>query len=329
MSTISEYLTLDSNSPKKESITEDEYNKKIISWEDRKISLAIIEILSFMQTKLENIKYLLFLGGSSNDDNFQWTNLIQAIYPNIEIHIYSSNNKKEKEKEKEQETYTLHNKLFTDKDVKDWIDKKDNTLLIGMYNSGMYNSTKNDNERTEKELWNDMVKMRSWINSLDPIESLVYFRPPNFESKKEKEEKKREKEEKREEKNYIFLKGYLFLPIYDNYDSNYVWLKPEKYYGKYVQMNLNPNTWKYRMNYHNTVTKNKKFINPLVFGLEKSPIYEEAGLKNTYDNYAEVLILDKFFYQFSLQKERNVYIKAMIDSISKLLIIDDYNPLLQ
>lgn len=94
-------------------------------------------------------------------------------------------------------------------------------------------------------------------------------------------------------------------------------------------MNLNSSSWLHRMNYHNTVTKNKKFTNPLVFGLEKSSIYKEAGFKNSYDNYAEVLILDKFFYQFSLQKERNVYIKAMIDSISKLLIKDDFNPLLQ
>lgn len=226
MSTISEYLTLDSNSPKKELITEDEYNKKIISWEDRKISLAIIEILSFMQTKLENIKYLLFLGGYSNDDNFQWTNLINAIYPNIEIHIYAKNEDKQgKEKNEEKDEYTLHNKLFTDKDIQDWIDKKNNILLIGMYNSSKKDKEK---ERTEKELWNDMVKMRSWINSLDPVESLVYFRTPEIESKEsKKEEKTSEKKEKKESKNYIFLKGYLFLPLYDDYNSNYVWLKPE------------------------------------------------------------------------------------------------------
>lgn len=306
MGTISEILTLNNNSPLSP-LDEENTNITSVVWHARKTVLAIIEWFSFMSLDIDfnQIKYMLVWCGASGSYNFVWTNVIASLYPNIKIYLYLP---KEVPITNIDSVVVVVPRTFSNKDViTTWASRAKETVILGMHLD------------KKGSIENSMAEMRVWINGIQPLDALVYYRTPDYRPNGKKNV-------------YTFLKGPIFAPIYDNPSESYAWVKPERYFGKYVELNLDAKTWNGRMKYFNNVTRGEKtYPNPLTIGLEDKPIYEEAGIFNSYDNYAETLILDRFFYQFTLKKERSDYIKAMIDSISKILTDDGKleNPLLE
>lgn len=272
-----------------------QYNKdkretKIIKWTARKIVLAIIELFSFMSTPLEEIKYLLVF---LNEGNTDWIKVIRHIYPTIELHIYGENLNITEIDDK----IIHYKKVFTDEDVTKWYNNRNNTAILSMYKSNL------------------MDKIRAWIYTIDAKENLVYFKMSS---------------NLKPEDNYIFLKGYIFKPVWDSYNSTHAWIYPQKYLDKdkykYVPLVLNKETWENRMMYQNSIVREKDFFeNPINVPNKDAPIYAKAGFNNNFDSYAEVVILDRFFHQFRLNQERMQYIKSMIDTISNMLTNNDKN----
>lgn len=269
-------LTLTADSPKlspEDNVkipNHDELISKLITWPARKIVLGIIEWFSYMTTPLDHIKYLLIW---SSSNHLEWIEAIKSIYPTITIHVYG-------ETKYDSDDITITRRLFNNDDLQMWFERKDETAILGMYPT--------------------MDQMRSWIASIKPIESFVYFKTITKQS--------------------VFLKGHIFFPVWDKAASNYAWIHPQKYKDKYVAMTLDDQDWKNTLYYHNNITRIlNHYPNILNVRNKKAPIYPEAGLTNNFDSYAEYAILNRFFYQFTLDNERSKYLKAMVDTISNLL----------
>lgn len=283
-----EILTINNNAPQTAYFYRED--RKTVKWTGRKIILAVLEMFSFTESEFSNVKYLLVWGSTSAD----WIFFIANLFHKIEIHYYV--HEKMGLPKNLPDNVKVYRHLFNDDDVKEWYIKHNETMILGMYKSHI---PKNANDKqTETEHWEDMVKMRKWIYTIRPLDAFIYFRPPYWTQDMKID-------------RFTFLKGSIFLPVWDSANSTYVWIRPERYAdGKYEALNLDAKTWEDRMMYHNSVVReNREFNNNILYN----------GLNRKFDSYAEISILTRFFSQFKIELDKERYIKAMVDSITNVL----------
>lgn len=202
---------------------------------------------------------------------------ISKFYPWFNFIVYSNNNEKLKKainntEEKNKFTFLLEESFDPNK------------YLNGEY---FFLTTFLRDEENEEKYYDLMMKQKEWVEIINPIASLIFFRPP-------KTYQFQGKSEGWQSGKMNFLNGTVFFPIYGEKKTTRTRIAILKDSGTIV---WDIKKYELQCNFFNQVTRDSQYYNPITGYI--TSILVKYEMHNNFDETALVSILIDYFSKFN------------------------------
>lgn len=293
-----EMMTVNFDNPRMEyqkNVAKSNVNLNRVKFGQLKLLAVEMEFLNLYWDPKEVPNPVLVYVGAATGEHIA---TLKKLFPMFEMHLYDGR-EFDPDTKKTPGIHTYSGALFTDETAKLWRGRRD-IYFISDIRSLDYEhfkgSSKEDYIMADKIIDGDMRMQLSWVEIIKPVYSHLKFRVPYYEEWKGTE-------------------------LYPNYPKGILYIQP---YAPLVSTEcrlvfrsdkvLEFQDWNYRLHeqimyYHNTITRNKLFINPLTG--KDDPIYQDLGFDNNYDDVYFCLVVIDYLKKFGQEPTE----KAVMNTI--------------